>query len=537
MRYGFVIDQRKCIGCHACTVACKEENQVPLGVNRTWVKYIEKGTFPDTRRYFSVMRCNHCDNAPCVAICPTVALYRRPDGIVDFDGDRCIGCKSCMQACPYDALYIDPETQTAAKCHYCAHRVEVGLEPACVIVCPVQAIVPGDLDDPGSKIARLVAGQQTAVRKPEQGTQPKLFYLGADEASLTPAMQERGSGYLFAEGSEIPVPGRSNVARATSPVGHDDIDLLRMARTVYDVAHPERPWGGKVSGYLWTKSIAAGALLVAAFATIGGLSAAGPVAALAAPVISLLFLALTTALLVLDLKRPERFLYLLFKPNWRSWLVWGGFILMAHGLLAALWLAAGWRQDLGALYLLAWPTVLVTASAVRRSVMASLISRSRSPRWSQRFRYYIPARSARSCRTTCEPPATAKTRWRASSPSAATDPRAQRPPNIRFSRWRKLSLYGSPYETGSPRQFFVPPPLPPPLLRPRMTDVRMAMTSSKMPIPAIHGSIRSIIRIGGSSLSEKNQASIRNASPSPPSVSAGGMCRSRPPTAPPSLRD
>jgi len=134
MRYGFVIDQRKCIGCHACTVACKEENQVPLGVNRTWVKYIEKGTFPDTRRYFSVMRCNHCDNAPCVTICPTVALYRRPDGIVDFDGERCIGCKSCMQACPYDALYIDPETQTAAKCHYCAHRVEVGLEPACVIV-------------------------------------------------------------------------------------------------------------------------------------------------------------------------------------------------------------------------------------------------------------------------------------------------------------------------------------------------------------------------------------------------------------------
>ena len=212
MRYGFVIDQRKCIGCHACTVACKEENQVPLGVNRTWVKYIEKGTFPDTRRYFSVMRCNHCDNAPCVTICPTVALYRRPDGIVDFDGDRCIGCKSCMQACPYDALYIDPETQTAAKCHYCAHRIEVDLEPACVIVCPVQAIVPGDLDDPNSRIARLVASQQVAVRKPEQGTQPKLFYLGADEASLTPAMQERGGRYAFAEGSRIPTPGRPNVA-------------------------------------------------------------------------------------------------------------------------------------------------------------------------------------------------------------------------------------------------------------------------------------------------------------------------------------
>ena len=363
MRYGFVIDQRKCIGCHACTVACKEENQVPLGVNRTWVKYIEKGTFPDTRRYFSVMRCNHCDQAPCVTICPTVALYRRPDGIVDFDRDRCIGCKSCMQACPYDALYIDPETQTAAKCHYCAHRVEVGLEPACVIVCPVQAIVPGDLDDPGSRIARVVAGHQTAVRKPEQGTQPKLFYLGADEASLTPVLQARGSGYVFAESSRIPVPGRANVGGAAGAVGADGIDLLRLARTVYDVAHPERPWGWKVSTYLWTKSIAAGSLILGALATIGGLSAAGPVAAVLAPVISLIFLALTTVLLVLDLKRPDRFLFLLFKPNWRSWLVWGGFILLAHGLLGSLWLVAGWTRELGELYVLAWPTLLVAAAS------------------------------------------------------------------------------------------------------------------------------------------------------------------------------
>src|SRR6266851_4723743 len=336
MRYGFVIDQRKCIGCHACTVACKEENQVPLGVNRTWVKYIEKGVFPDTRRYFSVMRCNHCDNAPCVTICPTVALYRRPDGIVDFDGDRCIGCKSCMQACPYDALYIDPETQTAAKCHYCAHRIEVDLEPACVIVCPVQAIVPGDLDDPNSRIARLVASQQVAVRKPEQGTQPKLFYLGADEASLTPAMQERG-GYAFAENSRIPTPGRPNVVGA-APSGDQGVDLLRMARTVYDIAHAERPWGWKVSTYLWTKSIASGALLVAA---LFGWSGWGDLRTVVAPAISLVFLAVTTALLVLDLKRPERFLYILFKPNWRSWLVWGAWILLAFGGAAAAWLLAG----------------------------------------------------------------------------------------------------------------------------------------------------------------------------------------------------
>jgi len=365
MRYGFVIDQRKCIGCHACTVACKEENQVPLGVNRTWVKYIEKGTFPDTRRYFAVLRCNHCDNAPCVTICPTVALYRRPDGIVDFDRDRCIGCKACMQACPYDALYIDPETQTAAKCHYCAHRIEVGLEPACVVVCPVQAIVPGDLDDPNSRIAQLVASQQVAVRKPEQGTQPKLYYLGADEASLTPAMQERSGRYAFADASRIPTAGQRNVS-APGPAasnGHGDVDLLRMARTVYDVAHAERPWGWKVAAYLWTKSIAAGSLLVAALAAIGGLSTAGPVAGLAAPVIGLAFLALTTALLLFDLKRPERFLYLLFKSNWRSWLVWGGWILMAHGILGILWLGAGLARSYPLTFPLAWPMVILSSAS------------------------------------------------------------------------------------------------------------------------------------------------------------------------------
>lgn len=146
-RFGFAIDNRVCIGCHACTVARKSEHSVPIGVNRTWVKYIEKGTFPNTRRSFSVQRCNHCDDAPCVEIYPVTSLYRRPDGIVDFDSDRCIGCKACMQACPYDALYLDPETLTAAKCNYCTHRVDQGYEPACVVVCPVEAIVSGDLDD------------------------------------------------------------------------------------------------------------------------------------------------------------------------------------------------------------------------------------------------------------------------------------------------------------------------------------------------------------------------------------------------------
>ncbi|MGH2544134.1 MAG: 4Fe-4S dicluster domain-containing protein, partial [Ardenticatenaceae bacterium] len=147
MNYGFLIDHRKCIGCHACSTACKSENEVPLGVYRTWVKYVEKGTFPHTRRSFQVTRCNHCANPPCVRICPVTAMYQRADGIVEFDPAVCIGCKACLQACPYDAIYIDPDTGTAAKCHFCSHRTDIGLQPACVVVCPEEAIIAGDLDN------------------------------------------------------------------------------------------------------------------------------------------------------------------------------------------------------------------------------------------------------------------------------------------------------------------------------------------------------------------------------------------------------
>ena len=111
--FGFVIDNRRCIGCHACSTACKSENQVPLGVHRTWVKTTETGAYPNTQRHFQVTRCNHCANPPCVRICPTGAMFQRDDGIVEFDSKACIGCKACMQACPYDAVHIDPDQGTA----------------------------------------------------------------------------------------------------------------------------------------------------------------------------------------------------------------------------------------------------------------------------------------------------------------------------------------------------------------------------------------------------------------------------------------
>jgi Fe-S-cluster-containing dehydrogenase component len=359
VRYGFVIDHRRCIGCHACTVACKEENRVPLGAFRTWVKYVEKGTFPDTRRYFSVLRCNHCDDAPCVTICPTVALYRRDDGIVDFDGRRCIGCKSCMQACPYDALYIDPDTNTAAKCNYCAHRVEVGLEPACVIVCPERAIIAGDLDDPRTAIARLVAREQVEVRKPEQGTRPKVFYVGADSSALTPPLQRPGTTFMFGQRPAAEADLMQMVAALQAKEPGDGA----LSRPVYDAPHAVRPWGWRVSAYLWTKSVAAGSLLVAAF---GGWET---LYTIAAPALSLLFLLLTTALLILDLKRPDRFAYILLKPNWRSWLVWGAWILMAFGGAGGLWLLGGLTGNHALIELIAVPTVVVALAAAGYSAL------------------------------------------------------------------------------------------------------------------------------------------------------------------------
>ncbi len=330
MRYGFVIDQDRCIGCHACTVACKEEHNVPVGVYRTWVKYIEKGAFPATSRHFGVMRCNHCDAAPCVEICPTSSLFTRHDGIVDFDPDRCIGCKSCMQACPYDALYIDPATHTAAKCNYCAHRIEVGLEPACVIVCPTRAIIAGDLDDPESAPSRIVASAKVVSRKPHKGTRPKLFYVGIDGDLLDPNAAARDGGYIWAAAQHAEAPIAlfdGSGAQPSAPV----------TRVVYDVAHPA-PWGGKIAAYLWTKSIAAGVLLIAPLIGLTSGQAAGPVISMLSPAVAMLFTLITVALLIFDLKRPERFYFLLTKPNPRSWVVIGACILMAYGLCAAIWL-------------------------------------------------------------------------------------------------------------------------------------------------------------------------------------------------------
>src|SRR5262249_52441806 len=247
-RWAWVIDQTRCIGCHACTTACKSENDVPVGVFRTWVKNVEEGTFPEVKRHFAVLRCNHCEEPPCVEVCPVTAMYQRPDGLVDFDHDICIGCKACMQACPYDAIYMDPDSNTAAKCNFCSHRVDEGLLPACVVVCPVEALVFGDMDDPESKVARELKSKKMTVRRPEQHTRPKAFYIGAHEAALDPLGAVHEEMYMWAERG----PGTETTSQSRRGNGASTSVRSPAPRVSYDVPR-QRTWGWKVSAYIWTK--------------------------------------------------------------------------------------------------------------------------------------------------------------------------------------------------------------------------------------------------------------------------------------------
>ena len=265
VRWAKVIDQTRCIGCHACTTACKSENEVPLGVD-SHVRQVRR------RRRLPA----GAARVPGHALQPVRrrAVRHRvpdggdvsaaPDGIVDFDKQVCIGCKACIAACPYDAIFINPEDHSAEKCNFCAHRLDVGLEPACVVVCPIEAILVGDLNDPA--LAGR-ADRRSATPWPCAGPRRRR-----GRSSSTRARTRRRS-------TRSPRAGRTAAcscgasSRAAGSRSSPGIRALRTrsaaALLAYDVPH-RAPWDWRVSLYTWTKGIAAGAYLVPLLLLLAG---------------------------------------------------------------------------------------------------------------------------------------------------------------------------------------------------------------------------------------------------------------------------
>ena len=204
--WAMVMDLRKCIGCQACVIACKSENNVPLTVFRTVVQVMETGHMvsdkdgivvtdegnftPDTKRFNLPRMCNHCDHPSCVTVCPVKATYKRQDGIVLIDYNVCIGCGTCLQACPYDMRFFNPVQHTADKCTFCVHRIDRGLMPACVTSCVGRARKFGDLNDPKSEVSRLIAKHQTSKLKISTGNDPQVFYIDLNGILVDPTNSE-----------------------------------------------------------------------------------------------------------------------------------------------------------------------------------------------------------------------------------------------------------------------------------------------------------------------------------------------------------
>ncbi len=183
-KLGIAIDLERCVGCHTCANACKMQNNVPTGMlwNRVTTEGCDVidgavGTYPNLTRTFLPVACQHCENPACQRVCPTGATVKREDGIVTIDKETCIGCKSCMEACPYDARVFDGESNTVDKCTLCAHRIDAGLGTTmCQISCPGRAITVGDIDDPDSDIAKIIAEHETKHILETEGTGPQVYY-------------------------------------------------------------------------------------------------------------------------------------------------------------------------------------------------------------------------------------------------------------------------------------------------------------------------------------------------------------------------
>ena len=176
LRYVMVIDAQKCVACAACVFACKQENNVPEGFCRDWIEQEVRGAFPVLSMENRSQRCQHCDRPPCVYACPTGASHVGLGGITLVHRDLCTGCKACIAACPYDARYLHPDGYVD-KCTFCEHRVKVGMQPACVSVCPTNCLHFGDVNDPNSNVRHLLETRRWRTQKAELGTEPQLYWL------------------------------------------------------------------------------------------------------------------------------------------------------------------------------------------------------------------------------------------------------------------------------------------------------------------------------------------------------------------------
>lgn len=195
-RWAMALDLERCIGCHACSVACKVENDIELGVFRTKVYYYDHGVFPALKRSFLPTLCMHCEDAPCVQACPTDSIKRADNGIVGINVNSCNSAGKCIEACPYGAIHIDPVYKVADKCDFCSHRLDAGLQPACVEACPAEVFKFGDLTDPNSDIVRFRQkhGTQLQGLKEQHGTKPQVQYRGVGTAVPAEIVQKIPEG-------------------------------------------------------------------------------------------------------------------------------------------------------------------------------------------------------------------------------------------------------------------------------------------------------------------------------------------------------
>jgi len=216
-RAGMLVDLRRCTGCHACSVACKTEHDVPLGGFRTRVRYLERPD-RDTLAFLPLL-CMHCKDAPCMPACGSEAIRRLDDGRVVIDAERCDSAKDCVAACPYGAIYIDPHTDKADKCDFCTHRTEVGLEPACVTACPTDALVFGDVEDPEDPVAKIAKRENAKAFKEAANTSPVVLYLAHE-----PWMEEKVNGgvQLSREDGDIIYDQGAPVGRDSDSNGEPD---------------------------------------------------------------------------------------------------------------------------------------------------------------------------------------------------------------------------------------------------------------------------------------------------------------------------